>query len=670
MDYTFQQIHAALQAAATRRKGNAHPAGISAAQFHNLRAAPHLSALLHEIRAEARASHDTPIPALPFSSLHLFNTAGTRIEYEQPYFARRTRLAALALAALIDAGDVHLAALQDTLWAICDEYSWCLPAHFGDGATPAGHGRQSPVYVVDLFAAETGFALSEIISLLADRLHPWIVERVHAEIERRVFHPMFSDPAPFAWETRLNNWAAVCGGSVGMTVLIAERDPERQAGMTYRCLSALDSFLEGFGADGGCAEGISYWQYGFGYFVYFSEMLFEYTQGEIDLLAAERGTPHPAHSHVDDARPSTVERGTPGPAHSRVDDARPSTDGRETPRPAHSRVDDVKPSTGEKIRRIAAFPAQVSLDRDHFVNFSDGALHAVLHPGLLCRLAARVQAPLPFLSGMVPFQRNSSWPYVTRDLLWTDPALFDRPVSGGGCYYPDMGWVIDRADIAGVPVAFAAKGGHNGESHNHNDLGHFILYAGGESLLADLGAGVYTREYFRSQRHEFIHTRSLGHSVPLINGQEQAAGAEHAAVVPRYEPTPDGLLLDLDLTRAYAVASLRQYTRAFRWSRAAASDVAELVVTDTFAFDAVPSTLEEIFISLLQPELTCGLVRWAGARAALNLPYDPARFSATSEAIPSQTHEHAPIMVHRLRLHVIVPQADETLRFMFALTVH
>ena len=37
----------------------------------------------------------------------------------------------------------------------------------------------------------------------------------------------------------------------------------------------------------------------------------------------------------------------------------------------------------------------------------------------------------------------------------------------------------------------AAKGGNNGESHNHNDVGSFLYLAGDEMLLTDLGAGEY-----------------------------------------------------------------------------------------------------------------------------------------------------------------------------------
>ena len=43
--------------------------------------------------------------------------------------------------------------LEDTIWAICDEYTWSLPAHI----SWAKDERTD----VDLFASETGYALSE-----------------------------------------------------------------------------------------------------------------------------------------------------------------------------------------------------------------------------------------------------------------------------------------------------------------------------------------------------------------------------------------------------------------------------------------------------------------------------------------------------------------------------
>ena len=65
----------------------------------------------------------------------------------------------------------------------------------------------------------------------------------------------------------------------------------------------------------------------------------------------------------------------------------------------------------------------------------------------------------------------------------------------------------------------AAKGGHNGESHNHNDIGNFIVYADGEPEIIDVGNCVYTAKTFGAERYELMNTRSKNHNVPLIGGR-------------------------------------------------------------------------------------------------------------------------------------------------------
>ncbi|MBR5140837.1 MAG: heparinase II/III family protein, partial [Clostridia bacterium] len=75
----------------------------------------------------------------------------------------------------------------------------------------------------------------------------------------------------------------------------------------------------------------------------------------------------------------------------------------------------------------------------------------------------------------------------------------------------------------------AAKGGHNAESHNHNDVGSFCLYLNGEAVLCDVGTGVYSRKNFSSRRYEIPWVRSLTHNLPVINGVEEKNGAEYFA---------------------------------------------------------------------------------------------------------------------------------------------
>ncbi|HMO59399.1 MAG TPA: heparinase II/III family protein [Roseiflexaceae bacterium] len=604
--YTFRQIREAVVAGG-RPAGFPHGAAFDAEHLAALRHAPHLQRLFTEVRELAQVAQAEPITTLPFGAFKLFEISGTRKEYENPYFARRGRLVALVLTAVLDADDTVIAALEDLLWAICDEYTWCVPAHLRRHGGDLLGARLTPEQMVDLFAAETSHALAETLLLLDERLHPWVRDRVRAEIERRIFQPLFHDPIHFHWESVPMNWASVCAGAAGMAALALEPDSERLAGMIERCCRAMECFMEGFGPDGGCAEGIGYWQYGFGYYVYFAEMLRDYTGGTLDLLASDLA------------------------------------------------------------RRVAAFPVAVSLGGSSFVNYSDGSNRMQLAPGLLSRLATRLGTPVPELTSNLGLHADHCyrWPHLLRNISWSDPAIFGRPTPSGTILLDHLGWVIDRRQAGDVMLAFSARAGHNAEPHNQNDLGHFILHVGGESLLVDLGAGLYTRQYFGPQRYDHIHNSSAGHSVPYIDSHTQQPGQQYRAELLECTPTETGVIFAVELARAYELPSLQQLTRRFAWSFDAASGTATLQLSDSFRFTQPPARLDEHFISLHQPQLAEGQVVWRGARGSVTLAYDPAAYSAAVEAIESHDHQGDPITIYRLRLRVVRPAPESICAFTF-----
>lgn len=575
-----------------------------------LRDAPHFQQFLAELRREAARARSTPIPALPFSLFHLFETTGDRAAYERPYFDRRRRLAALVLETAVAQTDTSLPALHDLIWEVCSEYTWALPAHLPVGVEAVQAYRLPPEQIIDLFAAHTAHALAETLALLGERLDPWLHYRVRTEIEQRIFQPLFHDPRHFKWEVEPINWAAVCGGCVGMAALILEDDRERLAGMIDRVMRALACFLDGFGADGGCLEGIDYWAYGFGHYTYFAAMLYRFTNGRLDLFQSK------------------------------------------------------------KVQRIAAFPQAISLGGDAFVNYSDAAERVTIQAGLGSYLRARFQQPLPAL-GQPSFHTDPiyRWGNVSRDLLWSEAALGPTAVLDSSVYLPDCAWVVDRRVIDGQTLAFSAKGGHNDEPHNHNDLGHFILHLGGESLLADLGAGVYTRQYFGAERYEALHTGSHGHSLPVINGVRQRNGRAHAATVLNYQSQPDGVVFALDLTRAYPeTAALTSFTRTFVWTVDAASGTAVLRLVDGFRFKQATADLEECFISLHQPSLTGETAVWCGQHGTVTLHFGQEQFTPRVDAVATQTHAGEPITAYRLRLRA--GQAATNQEAVFVFTCH
>src|SRR6202011_4788687 len=101
------------------------------------------------------------------------------------------------------------------------------------------------------------------------------------------------------------------------------------------------------------------------------------------------------------------------------------------------------------------------------------------------------------------------------------------------------------------------------EPHNQNDVGSFIAHLGGESLVADPGRGRYTRFYFGPERYQHLVCTSRGHSVPVPNGQEQAAGLAFQATLLAHQgddQTHDRLVLELKdaYPPAADLASLRR----------------------------------------------------------------------------------------------------------------
>ena len=88
-----------------------------------IRGAGHLRDLLAEIRAEAARARTASVLPLPFSQFRRFEADGDRRGYEGPYFERRGQLLGLVLDAVVNRSDTPLTALEDLLWAICDEYS-------------------------------------------------------------------------------------------------------------------------------------------------------------------------------------------------------------------------------------------------------------------------------------------------------------------------------------------------------------------------------------------------------------------------------------------------------------------------------------------------------------------------------------------------------------------
>lgn len=215
--------------------------------------------------------------ALTYSKWKLFWETGDRGIYEREYFDRRHALEHATMLALIYPEEKkYTDKVMDLVYIICDEYTWCLPAH-------QAQNERNDNTRVDLFASETAFHLAIIHTLLGDRLEPLIKDRIVKEIDRRVVDTYLGCENYGWWETGQSNWTAVCVGSVGCTLMLMRPELMTDA-MEARLMKAIEGFIDGFADDGVCTEGCGYWSYGVGFFVFFADMIRTFTGGRIDYF--------------------------------------------------------------------------------------------------------------------------------------------------------------------------------------------------------------------------------------------------------------------------------------------------------------------------------------------------------------------------------------------------
>lgn len=460
-------------------------------------------------------------PALKYSEFKLFWTTGDRSIYQASYFEMMHAMEVSALLAIIYPDeDKYLIKLMDVIYAICDQYTWCLPAHQGK-LEPNNNCR------IDLFASETGFAFAEILTILGDRLEPLIRNRIMAEVERRIVIPFTSVEDYGWWEKGHTNWTAVCMGSIACTMMLLfpEKADEQ---FIKRANNSMDCFLDGFKDDGICLEGVGYWGYGFGFFMMYADMVRRYTDGKTDFFKRD------------------------------------------------------------KVRTIATFPQKMFISGNCGVSFSDGGRKMGYDIGRLHYL--KNEYPNDIVLPDVAYAGTGGGKFCThlRCFTWYKDEYVKNPdVSDADAEYyaPDSQWFVKKCARYG----FAAKGGSNNEPHNHNDVGSFIYAKDGKQVLCDIGSGLYTRQYFsKDTRYQMLETSSYGHSVPIIGGNYQKAGAEYAASNAKYE---NGVFT-LDLAGAYGLEECRSILRSFSF------DNGEVRVSDVFDCD---TEIIERFMTLEEP---------------------------------------------------------------------
>lgn len=504
------------------------------AAWKKVAADPALSPIIRQ--AEKLAAE--PIPEMTDDLYLDFTRTGNRDRGQKVLFARSSRVCILTLAECLENHGRFLEPLQKTIESICAERSWTYPAH--DGQLSVFHGLAMRP---DLRATTLAFDLATADYLLGNKLPETTRRLLRDNIRKRVLIPFRGTVEgrlkEAYWLRITNNWNAVClAGTLGAALAI-EPSPEERAWYIAAAEKGIHSFLSGFAKDGYCYEGIGYWNYGFGHFIVLTEEIRQATRGGVDLFKlpeVEMPAQFASRDEIMDGIYPTISDIGPG--------AKPD------------------PQWMRYINERFQLASQPSIKVKTSINTMN-----------LAEAVFTIFAEQP-------------WPVAK--------TIAKENVSPLRTWFDAGGVLIARPDgKQEKPFAVVLKGGSNGESHNHNDVGSFSVVLGRTMIICDPGGEVYTRRTFSSHRYESGVLNSFGHAVPVVAGQLQVEGRAARAVVMRSDFSEAEDVLAFDIRSAYRVPDLKKLERTFVYRRGAN---AGLRVTDEVAFE-MPESFESALIT-------------------------------------------------------------------------
>lgn len=429
---------------------------------------------------------------------------------------KREALNHLVLAECIANDGTYMRDILNAVWALCEQSSWTSVYHYYLYRTP--EPTMFPPHeqhVIDLGCSENAVAMAFTYHLLKDKLDdisPLIARRLKFEIKRRIIDP-FIYTRQWWWMgysgRKVNNWAPWCSSNCLMTILLVEEDEELRRKAVFKTLEIMDKFVEIYSEDGGCDEGPAYWNRAGGSLFDCLWIIKEATSGEIDYFDSEL------------------------------------------------------------IKNIGEFPAKVHVAKNAFTNFADSKPYLDTNFSLLHHYGTAVNSQdILDLANTMYKQLGESSPGglgVLRSL----PYLFSVDVfrkTEKEALDIQLTHVFDGIQVMTTRQSqnkeegfyLAIKGGYNDESHNHNDLGNFILYSYGSACIIDVGAGTYVKDTFGPNRYRIWNMQGQYHNIPVIGEHQQLYGKEYEATDFKVIINDTNSHCSIDLSSAYPKEALIQ----------------------------------------------------------------------------------------------------------------
>ena len=401
-----------------------------------------------------------------------FKTNGNRTRYEQWTFGKRRQLAALVLAEKVEGKGRFMPDIVNGIMSTLEETWWGIPAHYGTKMMRPEDQN------VDLFNAETAGLMTwtrHALQQQIDSFSPLLSQRIDSEIERRMLIPALN--TNYWWKKASMNWNPwICSNWLAC-VKFCEHDSVRRDKALTQIASAMNAFADGYPDDGGCDEGPTYW---------------------------------------DRAAASLYECASMMPNSQSL--------------PA---------SFFSSLKKMAAYCYATYIADGYCLSFADSHGNRlvqqpnVMYPfalyvddPVMCRFAKYIAVEKGFLEDAASlYDQSGNYPTLGRELVFLshlDEFLEEKAEEP----HPADTWLhsLQIMTARRGQMFLGMKGGHNDESHNHNDVGSFVVYHNVKPILIDPGVGEYTSKTFSKERYTIWTMQSAYHNMPQVNGFDQHEG--------------------------------------------------------------------------------------------------------------------------------------------------
>lgn len=504
-----------------------------------------------------------------------FVRSGDRERHSTISFKKRDVLTELILAESMEGKGRFIEAILNGVWSICEESYWGVPAHIGHTGLP---DVENPV--VDLFTAETAAVLAladYFVGDALDKISPLVRQRIYYETNQRFFSPMLLKGGGYRWMSKVDpvsNWNPWIMSNWMLSNLLLEKDAERRVAMLYSAIKGLDLYFNGLGDDGGCEEGPTYWFAAGGSVFDALDLLQSSTNGLVNIYDVSL------------------------------------------------------------VAKMASYVYKAHIDGYYFTNFSDA--DPILRPDglMLYRFGValkdeQLQRFGGWAFGLFPNTSVSGFQRMRR----VGNLLAVRRMSGASAYVPlKDSWLSDIQMMTARTangLYLASHGGHNGESHNHNDVGDFIVYADGQPMIIDVGRGNYTARTFSKDRYELWYAESRYHNLPIVNGFGQQGGRHYRASNVRSEINEREAVLRMDIAAAYPEkAGIRAWHREVMLDRIKN----QVQLSEEYVLEKKPQSLQQVFMTVGKVDISQpGKIILVGDKGvALQINYDPTAWGVSS----------------------------------------